>query len=92
MSNEDVQKLAQLREYVVGQYKIQLDDPNNPIALSLMGLVACFDGEKEIALEFMTEAISIEPDVPELHENLGILHKNLCFSDLIYQNIIFIKK
>ena len=69
-------------------------DPNNPIALSLMGLVACFDGEKEIALEFMTEAISIEPDVPELHENLGILHlemEELNNAIISFQNAIKIK-
>jgi Flp pilus assembly protein TadD len=69
-------------------------DPSNPIALSLMGLVACFDGEKEIALEFMTEAISIEPDIPELHENLGILNlemEELNNAIISFQNAIKIK-
>ena len=33
MSNEDVQRLVQLREYVMGQYKTLLEDPNNSIAV-----------------------------------------------------------
>ena len=33
MENENVQRLVQLREYVVGQYKALLDDSNNPIAV-----------------------------------------------------------
>jgi hypothetical protein len=33
MSNEDVERLVQLRGYVVGQYKTLLDDPNNSIAV-----------------------------------------------------------
>jgi len=48
-------------------------DPNNPIALSMMGLVACKDGEQKIALEFMTEAIEIKPEIATSHENLGVL-------------------
>jgi hypothetical protein len=33
MENENVQRLVQLREYAVGQYKALLDDANNPIAV-----------------------------------------------------------
>ena len=33
MENENVQRLVQFREYVVGQYKALLDDSNNPIAV-----------------------------------------------------------
>jgi tetratricopeptide (TPR) repeat protein len=69
-------------------------DSNNPIALSMMGLVAYRDGEREIALEFINEAIAINPSIAEAHDNLGIVLLdigNLNNAIISFQNAIAIK-
>ena len=51
MNNEDVQRLVQLRGYVVEQYKTLLDDPNN--AANLIR-------QREVAVVLETVIRSIE--------------------------------
>ena len=51
MSDEDVKRLVQLREYVVGQYKGLLEDPNNP---------ANMIRQREVAVALETIIRSIE--------------------------------
>ena len=51
MENENVQRLVQLREYVVGQYRALLDDANNPIAVVK---------QRDVALALETVIRSIE--------------------------------
>ena len=51
MSDEDVKRVAQLREYVIGQYKGLLDEPNNP---------ANMVRQKEVAVVLETVIRSIE--------------------------------
>ena len=51
MSNEDVQRLVQLREYTMNQYKTLLEDPNNSIAVVK---------QKDVAIALETVIRSIE--------------------------------
>jgi predicted TPR repeat methyltransferase len=46
-------------------------DPNQPIALHLLGVVAHQVGKNDISVNFITKAIVIEPDYAEAHSNLG---------------------
>ena len=48
-------------------------EPENPIALHLLGLVAFQAGKYEIAEELITKAIEIKADHDEAHNNLGTL-------------------
>ncbi len=50
-------------------------DPNQPIALQLLGVIAFQVGEIDIAVEFITKAVTIQPDYGEGHFNLGIALK-----------------
>jgi len=50
-------------------------DPNQPIALQLLGVTAFQVGEIDIAVEFITKAVTIKPDYDEGHFNLGIALK-----------------
>ena len=51
MEKADVQRLVQLREYVVGQYKVLAEDPNNPAAMIK---------QRDVALALETVIRSIE--------------------------------
>ena len=46
-------------------------NPNQPVALRLLGTVAYQLGKSEAAVEFITKAITINPNDAEAHNNLG---------------------
>ena len=57
--------------------KILLSDPNQPIALHLLGVISHQAGKNEIAIELISKAIHIKPDFSEAHNNLGTVQKAL---------------
>lgn len=50
-------------------------DPNHPVALQLLGVIAHQVGQNDIAVELITKAVAIKPDYEEAHYNLGIALK-----------------
>ncbi|MDP7469145.1 MAG: sulfotransferase [Alphaproteobacteria bacterium] len=46
-------------------------DPNQPIALHLLGVIAHQVGKNDIALELITKALAIKPDYAEAYNNQG---------------------
>ncbi|MCZ6862206.1 MAG: tetratricopeptide repeat protein [Alphaproteobacteria bacterium] len=52
-------------------------DPNQPVALHLLGLAAHQAGKNETAVELITKALVINPDYAEAHSNLGLALQNL---------------
>ena len=51
--------------------KILQTDPNQPVALHLLGSVAHQVGNNDLAVELITKALAIKPDFVEAHSNLG---------------------
>ena len=50
-------------------------DPNQPIALQLLGVLAHQVGKNDFAIELISKAVTIKPDYDEGHFNLGIALK-----------------
>ena len=48
-------------------------DPNQPVALHLLGLIAHQVGKNDIAFDLITKALAVEPDYAEAHCNLGLV-------------------
>ena len=46
-------------------------DPNQPVALHLLGVVAHQVGKNDIAVDLISRALAIKPDYAEAHSNLG---------------------
>ena len=46
-------------------------EPNQPVALHLLGVITHQVGKNNIAVELITKAIAIKPDYAEAHSNLG---------------------
>ena len=46
-------------------------DPNQPVALHLLGVIAHQTGKNDIAVDLITKALAIKPDYPDAHYNLG---------------------
>jgi len=46
-------------------------DPNQPVALNMLGLIANQLGKHNIAVEFFTKALAFQPGLAEGHFNLG---------------------
>ena len=46
-------------------------DPNQPVALNLLGVIAHQAGKNDIAVDLITKALAINPDYAEAHNNLG---------------------
>jgi len=46
-------------------------DPNQPIALHFLGVIALQVGENDIAVDLIGKALTIKPDYVEAHYNLG---------------------
>ena len=57
--------------------KILQADPNQPVALQLLGVIASQVGKSGIAVDLITKALAINPDYAEAHNNLGVAFKNL---------------
>ena len=52
-------------------------DPNQPVALLLLGLIAHQVGKHDTAVDLIMKALAIKPDYAEAHNNLGIVFKEL---------------
>ena len=57
--------------------QILQSEPNQPVALNLLGVIARQVGKNDLAEEFITKAIDINPDFAEAHSNLGNALKEL---------------
>lgn len=69
-------------------------DPNQPVALHLLGAIALQAGNLEVAIDLIGKAINIQPDYVDAHNNLGLaLHKNGQLEDAIrcFQKALKIK-
>ena len=51
--------------------QILKSDPNHPVALHLLGVVANQSGKNDIAVDFLKKALALRPDYVEAHNNLG---------------------
>ena len=56
-------------------------DPNQPIALHLLGMIAHQGGNNDIAVDLITKALAIKSDYAEAHNNLGNVFKELGILD-----------
>jgi len=52
-------------------------EPEQPVALHLLGVLAHQVGNNEAARELIAKAIAIKPDYPEAHNNLGLALQGL---------------
>jgi Flp pilus assembly protein TadD len=57
--------------------QILQSDPNQPVALHLLGVIAHQVDKNDIAVDLITKALAIKPDLAEAHNNLGIVLKDL---------------
>ena len=57
--------------------QILQSDPNQPIALHLLGVMAHQTGKNDVAVDLITRAIAIDPDLAEAHSNLGTALREL---------------
>ena len=58
--------------------QILQSDPNQPIALHLLGVIAHQMGRSDVAaVDLITKALSIKPDYAEAHNNLGNVFREL---------------
>ena len=51
--------------------QILRSDPNQPIALHLLGVIAQQMRKNDVAVDLITQALAIKPDYAEAHSNLG---------------------
>ena len=52
-------------------------EPNQPVAMHLLGVIAHQSGKNDIAVNLITKALAIKPDYAEAYNNLGLAHKEL---------------
>ena len=52
-------------------------DPNQPVPLHLLGVIAHQTGNNEKAVELITRALTLQPDYAEAHNNLGLVFQKL---------------
>ena len=52
-------------------------DPNHADALQLLGAIATQVGNHEVAVDFITRAIEVNPDAPNFHSNLAVAYRAL---------------
>ena len=52
--------------------QILQNDPNHPVALHLLGVIAHQTGKNVAAVDLITKALVLKPDFAEAHNNLGI--------------------
>jgi tetratricopeptide (TPR) repeat protein len=57
--------------------QVLLSDPNQPVALQLLGVIAHQMGKNDAAVELITRAIALNPDYAEAHNNLGVALREL---------------
>lgn len=49
--------------------------PNQPMVLHFLGVIAMQNGEFEVAEDYISKAISLQPGYSEAHGNLGVLYR-----------------
>jgi tetratricopeptide (TPR) repeat protein len=52
-------------------------DPNQPVALHLLGVIAHQAGKNDMAVDLMNKALAIKPEFAEAHRNLGLALQDL---------------
>ncbi len=52
-------------------------EPNHPVALHSLGLIALQKGQYNASVELISRAIEAEPQIPQFHNNIGIALKGL---------------
>ena len=57
--------------------QILRSDPNQPIALHLLGVIAQQMRKNDVAVDLITQALAIKPDYAEAHSNLGSAFQDL---------------
>ena len=70
-------KEGRLSQAETAYQRILESDPNQPIALHLLGVVAHQTGKNDVAVDLITRAIAIDPDLAEAHSNLGTARREL---------------
>ncbi len=66
---------GQLAEAESIYQKILQAEPNQPVALNLLGVIAHQTGKYDIAVNLITRALAINPEFAEAHNNLGLVYK-----------------
>jgi tetratricopeptide (TPR) repeat protein len=71
--NLSIQRLTsgRLPEAKSGFQQILQTDPNQPVALHLLGVIAYQTGKHDLAVDLIKKALAIKPDYAEAHYNLG---------------------
>ena len=57
--------------------QILQSDPDQPVALHLLGVIAHQVGNNDIAVDLITKVLAIKPDYAEAHSNLGLALQDL---------------
>nr|XP_061803718.1 uncharacterized protein aq_1088-like [Nerophis lumbriciformis] len=57
--------------------EVLIQDNNNLHALNLLGMLFVNSGRSEKAIEYISRALSLEPDEPQAHANIGLAYKDL---------------
>lgn len=57
--------------------QILQDNPNQPVALHLLGVIALQGGNAAAAVELITKAVTIKPDFGEAFSNLAAAHRSM---------------
>ena len=52
-------------------HRILRTDPNQPVALHLLGVIAHQVGKNQVAVDLITKALAVNPDYAQAHNNLG---------------------
>jgi protein O-GlcNAc transferase len=58
-------------------HEVLQNDPTQPMALQLLGLIAYETGEHEHALDLLEMAVTSKPDYAEAHNNMGLVLMDL---------------
>ena len=51
-------------------------DPNQPVALHLLGVITHQMGKSDVAVDLITKALAIKPDYADAHSNLALVFKD----------------
>jgi len=61
-----------------GIYRQILDvNPDHPVALHLLGVIAYQSGNNDVARDLIAKAVALQPDYAEAHNNLSNVHREL---------------
>jgi tetratricopeptide (TPR) repeat protein/GT2 family glycosyltransferase len=74
--------------------KILQNDPDNPVALHSLGIIAHQREENDLAVELISKAITNNPQIPHFHNTLGLVFEaqgEFAKAISAYQEAVFIK-